>query len=95
MEPVVHHIEETSEGAATLGRRHSTQWSAVYRNVPVRPEVRIDAGRMTVREFLELEPGAVIPVAKSIDGCSQDAFGGYSNSLLEAMVSMKAVWRSR
>ena len=68
IEPVVRDIEvsaadgaDGADGSAS-GRVTAGQWSAVYRNVPVRPDVRIDAGQITVREFLALEPGAVIPL---------------------------------
>lgn len=62
IEAVVRRIEETGEAQTTGGRSNPGQWSAVYRNVPVRGDVCIDAGRMTVREFLELESGSVIPL---------------------------------
>jgi flagellar motor switch protein FliM len=65
IESVVRGIEESAASgaeAAAGGRVSAGQWSAVYRNVPVRPDVRIDAGQITVREFLALEAGAVIPL---------------------------------
>tara|TARA_B110000196_G_scaffold51186_1_gene42008 strand:- start:28880 stop:29854 length:975 start_codon:yes stop_codon:yes gene_type:complete len=62
IDSVVRRIEASLASGEKDGRSLAGQWSAVYGNVPVRPEVKIDAGRMTVREFLALKPGAIVPL---------------------------------
>jgi flagellar motor switch protein FliM len=62
IDSVIRRIEASLASGTKDGRSLAGQWSAVYGNVPVRPEVRIDAGRMAVREFLALKPGAIVPL---------------------------------
>lgn len=83
IESVIRRLEETAGSRKEKGQPLTSQWSPVYGSVPVRPDVRVPAGQMTVEEFLALEPGAVLPLSDDamerarmhLDG--QSLFGGH------------------
>jgi flagellar motor switch protein FliM len=62
IEAVICRIQEAGHAQKEKAQSLTSQWSPVYGSVPVGPEVRVPGGRMTVDQFLALEPGAVLPL---------------------------------
>ncbi|MCH8473743.1 MAG: FliM/FliN family flagellar motor switch protein [Opitutales bacterium] len=66
IEPVIHQLEQTSTTNKKKAQSISSQWSPVYDRVPVRSDILVPAGRMSVEDFLALQPGSVIPLPAEV-----------------------------
>lgn len=62
IESVIRQLEQSTAHRKEKAQSFTSQWSPVYGSVPVRPEVQVPAGRISVAEFLALQPGSVIPL---------------------------------
>jgi flagellar motor switch protein FliM len=75
---VVRRIERLEGSGKERAQNLTPKWSSVYGNVPLRPDVHLPGGRMTVAEFLELKPGVVIQLPERAMECARMCLNGRS-----------------
>jgi flagellar motor switch protein FliM len=62
IEPVLSQLQDAKSQQKEKSQGLTAQWSPVYGNVTVQPDVRVSAGRMKIEDFLSLQPGKVVPL---------------------------------
>lgn len=56
-------MEQSAVAEAPAASARGGKWSSNYNQVTVRAQVQVPIGRLTIRDFAELEPGAILPMA--------------------------------